>query len=93
MNELDLIESLIKQLREIKSAYVKREKLSEKALAASGFGSTPKKAGKANSDLNFHCMSLQKDIVSFARTFKGSFLDVETGEQDYRPSGFHNYKY
>lgn len=90
--ELNEIEALLAQLKEIKSCIKKRERLSNKCFEMNPRNSTPKRISKANADLNFHCMDLAKAKTAFARLFKGSLVDVSTGEQEYTPSGFHKYK-
>jgi hypothetical protein len=91
MTDLNQIEHLLSQLKYIKSTLIKRDKLSDKAFNTSPATSTPKQIDKANTALNWECMELDKAKTSFARSFKGSCLDVGIEAKEYKPSGFHTY--
>ena len=88
--QIELIDSLMKNLRSLKSNIKAKDKKNDRILNSS---LSHKQAQKATADLNFHCMYLDQNIVDIARLFKGSFLDVSTEPRIYRPSGFHEYKY
>jgi hypothetical protein len=92
MEESKQIENLLSQLKYIKNTLIKRDKLSDKAFNTNPGTSTPKQIDKANTALNWECMELDKAKTVFARSFKGSCLDVGVGEKEYKPSGFHRYK-
>lgn len=93
MEEQEFIDQMIARLRSVKACMKKREKLSQKALGMNVRDNTPRQIQKANTELNWECMNLDKSIVDFARAYKGSMLDVHTGEREYNPSGFHCYKH
>ncbi len=91
--EIELIDSLISTAKYLKTAIKKRDKLSEKAFNMSRYTHSPRQIEKTNVDLNWQCMEVDKIKTDFARLFKGSLVDVGTGEKEYNPSGFHSYKY
>ena len=91
MTDIEKIDSFIDRLKSIKQSMKKKEKLSDKAFNLRC--GTPRQFQKVNTALNWECMNLDKSITDFAREFKGSLLDVDTGEKTYNPSGFHNYKH
>ena len=83
------LELLFKQVqREIK----KREKLSDKAFNMSTQNSTKRQIDNTRGDLiesSRHIERLRKQI---ARSFNGSFFDVDKDEAISNTSGFHEYK-
>ena len=93
MKEIETIDRMIITLRDLKKAIKKQEQLSDKAFNCSHQTHSAKQVEKAHTDLNWQCMHVDKSKVSFARMFKKSFLDVDVGEKEYNPSGFHSYKY
>ncbi len=92
MIKTEHIDDLISQLREIKKANNKRNKLSEKAFNLDRNNNTPKQLERASNNLIWACMDLDKQVTKFARSFKESPLNVSTEEKEYNPTGFHRYK-
>ena len=92
MNEKEFIDDLIKKLRALKSSIKKKDMLSDKVMEANPLNNTPKQIQKAHTNLNWQCMQIDKEKTNIARTFKDSFLDVDTSEKEYNPSPFHSYK-
>ncbi len=92
MTELEFIDEMISKLKRIKSAIKKKDNLSEKAFNMDFRKNTQRQIEKANTNLNWQCMYLDKEKTELARFFKGSFLDVDTSPKEYNPSGFHKYK-
>jgi len=78
MNDLDFLDNMIKQLKYVKAQYVSRDRLIIKARDCNG---TIKAKQKASVNLNWQCMEVDKAVTDFARSFKGSILDVETGNR------------
>jgi len=92
MEEIEFIEGMLVKLRGLKASIKKKDKLSQKAFDMDLASHTPNQIEKASVNLNWECMNLDKERTRFARAFKGSTLDVDTGEKIYKPSGFHTYK-
>lgn len=92
MKEIELIDLMIDRLKSLKSSIKKKDKISDKAFNMNPQNSTPRQIQKASTDLNWQCMEVDKGKTEIARIFKGSCLDVDTGEKEYNPSGFHKYK-
>lgn len=86
------IDHMIALLKTIKSSIKKKENLSDKSCYMTPQNSSLKQITKAAANLNWQCMELDKEKTRFARLFKGSFLDISTGEKEYNPSGFHHYR-
>lgn len=93
LTEVEVVEQMISRLKAVKSHLIKRKAMSEKRANMTHENNSPRQFGKAEADLNWHCMSLDQRIVDVARFYKGSFLDVSTEEREYNPSAFHKYKY
>ena len=93
MKELALIDSMISQLRTLKSTIQKRDKISEKVRSLTPMNATPKRIQNSTADLNWTCMEVDKLRTDVARLYKGSSLDVGTEEKIYRPSPFHTYRH
>ena len=93
MTELELIDSMISQLRILKSTIKWRDRISEKTQNLFPQNATQKRIQKAHANLNWACMEVDQRRTDVARLFKGSALDVGTEEKTYRPSPFHTYKY
>jgi hypothetical protein len=90
--ETEFIDLMIAKLKSLKSSIKKKNKLSDN-LGSAGLNTyTPRRLGNMTADLNWECMNIDKETTGFARAFKGSDLDVCTGEKEYNPSGFHSYK-
>lgn len=93
MDELQKIDELLDTLKYLKNSVKKKDKLSEKAMNTNHRTHTQRQIEKANVNLNWQCMEVDKIKTDFARKFKGSFLDVSTDKKEYNPSGFHSYKF
>lgn len=89
--ELEYIDIMIARLKALKSTINKKDKQSDKTFKMSSH--SLKQLQKADVDLSWLCMQVDKEKTDFARAFKGSILDVGTEEKEYRPSGFHTYKH
>lgn len=83
---------LVRKLKLYQKLVQKRDSMRDK-LATEGMDWTIKKRNKASTNLNWHCMEIEKVRVEIARLFNGSEFDVETGEKTYNPSGWHEYKH
>jgi len=92
MSEIELIDNMILRLKALKSAIKQKEKLSNKLFEMNHSNSTEKQIKKMSTDLNWNSMAIEKAKTEFARIFKNSFLDVDTGEKEYKPSSFQNYR-
>ena len=92
MEEIEFIEEMIVKLRGLKASIKKKDKMSQKAFEMNLASYTQNQIQKASTNLDWECMNLDKERTFFARSFKGSTLDVDTGEKIYKPSGFHTYK-
>lgn len=93
MKDIEQIDSLITALKRLKGEVLKREKLSAKRSGMSLENTTDKARGKANADLNWQCIEVDKRATDVSRMFHGSCCDVGTGTKTYCPTGFHEYTY
>lgn len=93
MTDIEKIDLLISNLRRVKSEIKRKERLSQNRADMSMRTHTQKRIQKAEADLNWQCMEVDKSKIDFARLFKGSLVDVSTAETTFNPSPFHSYKY
>lgn len=91
-NNVEFIDNIIANLKELKKEIKKKTELSEKCMNADPFIVGRNKYQKMTTDLNFQCMYVLKRVKSIARQFNNSFLDVDIEESEVSPSSFHNYK-
>ncbi|APA83264.1 hypothetical protein [Francisella tularensis] len=92
IEQIDVIDNLIKNLKELKKEINKKELLSEKCLATDPFTAGKKKIEKLNTDLNYQCFYIRKRLKSIARAYSNSFLDVGIEKETCRLSAFHEYE-
>lgn len=91
--QLKKVESMMHALKAIKSQIKRCQKYRAKSLNASPSTHTPKQLQKISADVTWENMELEMRKIDIARCFKGSFMDVSTDVQEFRPSSFHHYKY
>lgn len=90
--EIEQIDKIILALKVLKSDILKTEKLSEKAFNTCIQNSSMRQIEKANNDLNWQCMYLDKQRVRVSKLIQESELLVSIESKEYNPSGFHKYK-
>ena len=89
--EMQIIDKLQFQLKQLKKSLLKREFLNDKFLNNQGM--SEKQIEKMNAELTWLCMNIDKEKTDIARTYKGSEIEVGTEEKEYNPTGFHSYKH
>lgn len=84
----------IQLLKNARKEAVKQQKLSEQTRDAySDQNVSLKRQQKLSADLSWQCMEVDKRLTDFARFYDKSSIKTGTDEKEYRPSGFHTYKY
>lgn len=87
------INVLIDTLKYLKATIKRKNKISDRLRNFTHSNNTPRQYEKANVDLNWECMELDKIKTDFARFYEKSSIKVGIGEKNYSPSPFHNYKH
>lgn len=82
------IDNAINALKILKSEIISMEKKSKKAFECQG---TPRQRQKASTDLNWQCMTVDKQRKAVWKVMLPFEVSIEDCE--YNPSGFHNYKH
>lgn len=94
MNYLTEIDKAIELLKNARKEALKQQKLSEQTRDAYGNQNISiKRQQKLSADLSWQCMEVDKRLTDFARFYDQSNIKTGTEEKEYRPSGFHTYKY
>lgn len=84
---------LIDKLKYLKHTIKRRNRISERLSNFTHTNNTPRQYEKVNTDLNWECVEVDKIKTDFARLYEVSGIKVGTGEKNYNPSPFHNYKH
>lgn len=88
--EITEIDKVINKLKLLKRELISTRNKSEKAFNSNG---TIKQRQKANVDLNWQCMALDKQRKSTWKVILESDLKVSLDDCEYNPSGFHSYSH
>lgn len=83
----------LKLLKSIQRKQKEVEDLSKKCRDMHYSTHSKSQIGKANANLNWACMELEKAKVDFSRFLEKSTLYVGSEERVMRPGGFHSYKH
>ena len=88
--EIAEIDKVINELKLLRKELICTKNKSEKSFNSNG---TIKQRQKASVDLNWQCMTLDKQRKSTWKTILEADLKVSLDDCEYNPSGFHSYRH